>query len=79
MDYNSFMKKHKLKDGDLISINTDNETYEGYLIPNKNFSVLALKLKSGYNIGVKIKNIKKVLKKHGSKKSWEIKIGKTLF
>ncbi len=43
--------------GDVLSVTTGGRTYEGTLMPHHDFSdpdVLVLKLKSGYNVGIKV-------------------------
>ncbi len=44
--------------GDRLAIITSTDSYEGAFLPSENPSVLTLKLDNGYNVGVKIANIK---------------------
>lgn len=60
MNYSQFLKKHKLKEGALIQVIGDKESYEGYIIPSKDPALLVLKLKTGYNVGIDLKKIKGV-------------------
>ncbi|MFH1239606.1 MAG: Glu-tRNA(Gln) amidotransferase subunit GatD [Candidatus Diapherotrites archaeon] len=67
MSNEKFMKKHALKTGDIIEIKTKNQIHEGTVIPSKESDFITLKLKSGYNISVKMSDISNV-KKTGSQK-----------
>jgi glutamyl-tRNA(Gln) amidotransferase subunit D len=52
-----FLKKAGAEIGDVIRITKDGETYEGILIPRSEFGDekhIILKLRSGYNVGVRI-------------------------
>ena len=51
------LKKAEAEIGDIISIKKDRETYEGVLIPRSEYGDdkhIVIKLKSGYNTGIKI-------------------------
>src|SRR5260370_32332369 len=57
-----FLEKHNLQVGNIVSIETD-YTYSGILMPRYEYNDdkhIVLKLKSGYNIGLKIDKIKKI-------------------
>ena len=60
-------KEIKTKEGDIVKIKTDNESFEGTVIPSFDSEIMLLKLKSGYNVGIKRTSIKSI-KKEGSKK-----------
>jgi glutamyl-tRNA(Gln) amidotransferase subunit D len=54
-----FLKKAGAEIGDVIRITKDDETYEGILIPRSEFGDekhIIIKLKSGYNVGVRIES-----------------------
>jgi glutamyl-tRNA(Gln) amidotransferase subunit D len=58
-------KKSNVKLGDSVMIETNNATHVGILIPRHEYADanhLVLKLKSGYNIGIKIGKIKSIKK-----------------
>lgn len=58
-------KKSNVKLGDSVMIETNNATHVGILIPRYEYADanhLVLKLKSGYNIGIKIAKIKSIKK-----------------
>jgi glutamyl-tRNA(Gln) amidotransferase subunit D len=58
-------KKSNVKLGDSVMIETNNATHVGILIPRHEYADanhLVLKLKSGYNIGIKIEKIKSIKK-----------------
>lgn len=68
----NILRKSGAEEGDHIVIETDNRVFEGILMPHHEFSdpnVVVIKLRSGYNIGVrvsedtKITTIRKVEKK----------------
>lgn len=67
MSNEKFMKKQSLKPGDVVEIKTKNQIHEGIIIPSKENNFITLKLKSGYNISVKISDISNI-KKTGSQK-----------
>ena len=70
MDAKAFMKKHKLSEGQLVKIYNEGRAFEGNIIPSagKGKNILALKLKSGYNVGIKISPSTKAEKLEGVKK-----------
>lgn len=45
--------------GDTLRVETTKDVYEGTFLPSEDATLITLKLESGYNVGVKIKNIKK--------------------
>ena len=58
----TFLKESKVKVGDSVKI-TEDLTYTGIIMPryeNTDDNHIAIKLKSGYNIGIEIKKIKKI-------------------
>lgn len=54
MDCKTFLKKNKLKEGNLIIAEKAEQSFEGTIVPTTNPKTLTLKLKSGYNAGIKI-------------------------
>jgi glutamyl-tRNA(Gln) amidotransferase subunit D len=56
------MKEKEAKAGDIVRIKTSSEEYEGTLIESYNPDVILVKIKSGYNVGINKKDIKKVEK-----------------
>ena len=76
------MKKTNLNIGCLVKVSTTSQEFLGVLIPSPNKEILALKLESGYNIGIERKNIKKIdlVEKHKKKtmKKEKIAINKKL-
>ena len=51
--------------GDLITIETENTTYTGTIMPSLNDKIIVIKMKSGYNAGIdksKIKSLKLINK-----------------
>ncbi len=65
--------------GDIVKVYTDEETYEGILMPRPEIfekGFVIVKLDNGYNIGVDEKRIKKieVIKKYEKKKEEKIKL-----
>lgn len=58
----------EFKAGDLVSIKTDKDEFEGTIIPSFDSSIILLKLSSGYNLGVEKSEIISI-KKEGSKKA----------
>jgi len=65
----SFLKKHKLKEGDIAEILAEKaEKVRGTVIPSKNKKVLALKLDNGYNVGIAVEKLKAVKKVSAGKK-----------
>ena len=70
-----FLKVNKISIGDSVKILAD-ITYSGIVMPRYEHSDdkhIVLKLKSGYNIGLEIKNIEKVEKKLSIEKNIETK------
>ncbi|MCD6434087.1 MAG: Glu-tRNA(Gln) amidotransferase subunit GatD [Candidatus Diapherotrites archaeon] len=61
MKINSFLKKHKLQEGDIVELWKDSEKFKGTILPSEG-QILNLKLSNGYNAGFKISNIKKIKK-----------------
>jgi len=68
MQFKAFMKKHKLKEGDLVEISHKGPKSKGYIIPSLNTSLLKLKLNTGYNQSIALKDINGVKKFPASKK-----------
>jgi len=69
MDAASLLKKNKIAEGQLIKVTEGTKVFEGNVLPaGKNSSILRLKLKSGYNIGVKVSAKTKIEKMEGLKK-----------
>ena len=59
--------------GDLITIETENTTYTGTIMPSLNDKIIVIKMKSGYNAGIdknKIKSLKLINK--GEKPNYKI-------
>ncbi|MBL7147978.1 MAG: Glu-tRNA(Gln) amidotransferase subunit GatD [Nanoarchaeota archaeon] len=71
----------KVKEGDTVEVVSD-KNFKGILMPSKDKNIINLKLSSGYNIGIKSSNIKKInlIKKQIQKKkiNKEIKQNKNL-
>jgi glutamyl-tRNA(Gln) amidotransferase subunit D len=62
----SILKKSGASVGDIVDVTTDWGSIAGTLVPRYQFdddSHLVIKLKSGYNVGISVKNAKKVTKK----------------
>lgn len=62
MDSASFLKKHGLKEGDLVKVSSKEEEFNGTIIPSKEPETITLKLFSGYNAGFNVKNISSIAK-----------------
>jgi glutamyl-tRNA(Gln) amidotransferase subunit D len=62
-----FLKKHRLKEGDVVEFRAEEQLLRGTIVPPKSDSILALKLENGYNTGIELGKIKGV-KKLGSGK-----------
>jgi len=63
MKTGEFLQKHKLSEGDLVSLITkDQAIMEGLIVPSANPEVLTLKLKNGYNAGISLENISQARK-----------------
>lgn len=45
--------------GDKVRVETTSDAYEGTFLPSEDESIITIKLDSGYNVGVKINNIKR--------------------
>jgi len=59
------LRKAKVEVGDIIRLTKDHETYEGTLIPRSEYGDdkhIVIKLKTGYNIGIKITSTTKIEK-----------------
>ncbi len=73
-----FLKKKGIQIGDRVSINKNNRSYEGILMPRPELgdpNCLIIKLDSGYNIGIEFdSNVE--MKKNDEKKSVPKEIGK---
>jgi glutamyl-tRNA(Gln) amidotransferase subunit D len=57
------MKSKEAQAGDIVRIKTDSEEYEGTIIESYDPNIILIKLKSGYNLGIKKKDVKKIEKK----------------
>jgi len=57
-----FLKKHGLGEGDIIELSLAGQKLQGTIIPSPEQSILALKLKNGYNIGAEIEKIREIKK-----------------
>ncbi len=70
MGAEKFMKKHSLAQGQLVKIIGGRREFTGNIIPgsSKNDEIIRLKLKSGYNIGIRLLPKMKVEKLEGEKK-----------
>lgn len=68
MDLKSFLKKHSLKEGSLVEVKKGTSLLKGTIVPSSDSGILVLKLGSGYNVGVKLDEIKEV-KKQGQGKA----------
>ena len=69
MDASSFLKKNKIEQGQLVKVTEGTKVFEGNVIPaGKNKGILRIKLRSGYNIGVKVSAKTKIEKMEGLKK-----------
>ena len=55
-----------LKKGDSVEVKTSTQTLHGIYMPSTNKSIFSLKLKSGYNIGIKTTKIKSIKKQKAS-------------
>jgi glutamyl-tRNA(Gln) amidotransferase subunit D len=62
MDLDSFLKKNKLALGDRVEAKKGSETLSGTIVPSNRKEILALKLDSGYNAGIKIGDIREIKK-----------------
>ncbi len=62
MDLNSFLKKNKLEEGDIVVISKGNTKFAGTIVPSRDKNTLSLKLDSGYNAGVIVSSSLKVKK-----------------
>jgi len=63
-----FLKKHNLEEGQLVKVKSKGREFIGNIIPNSNENTLALKLGSGYNVGITIDEKISIEKLEGSKK-----------
>ncbi|MBU2100498.1 Glu-tRNA(Gln) amidotransferase subunit GatD [Candidatus Micrarchaeota archaeon] len=71
MDKKELKEKFSVKEMDEIKVFTENEEFTGVLLPSSNENSLALKMKSGYNIGIKTENVRKIEKTGEQKKETE--------
>lgn len=62
MDFASFLKKHGLKEGDIVELEKGGTSLKGTIVPSKDPGMLVLKLDSGYNAGLKLSEIRQVKK-----------------
>ena len=75
MNLTQFLKKQGLSQGDFVKVDSSKGKLEGFIIPSTDSNILALKLNSGYNTGILIKNIKAIEKTGESR---EVSKGKKL-
>ncbi|MFH1587455.1 MAG: asparaginase domain-containing protein, partial [Candidatus Diapherotrites archaeon] len=68
MGLSQFLKKHSLREGDLVEISEEGQKLTGNILPSKDKEILVLKLNTGYNTGVNLSKIKSVKKLPGGKK-----------
>ncbi len=68
MDLGSFLKKQGLKEGNLVEVQKGQCLLKGTIVPSKDSEMLVLKLDSGYNVGLKVSEVKEI-KKVGEGKS----------
>ncbi len=73
MDSKTFLKKHGITEGQSVKVTGNGEEFYGNVIPSSSADkeVLRLKLKSGYNVGIKISAETKIEKLEGTKKVWK--------
>jgi glutamyl-tRNA(Gln) amidotransferase subunit D len=62
MTVEEFLKKHGLKEGSLIEAKKGKQVFRGTILPASNKNILALKLETGYNAGLKLPEVKEVKK-----------------
>jgi len=63
MKLSEFLQKHRLSEGDLVSVFTKSQSVlEGTIVPSNDERFLVLKLKNGYNAGVRIEEISSIKK-----------------
>ena len=62
MALKDFLKRHRLKESDFVEAFSSGEKFSGTIIPSSERSMLFLKLKSGYNIGLELKKISSIKK-----------------
>jgi len=64
MDLNGLLGEKGIKTGDLVRVRAKNQIVEGYVMPSTEAEkgMLVLKLKSGYNLGLKQENIEGIEK-----------------
>lgn len=70
LDAGPFLKKNKLVEGSFVKITRDREEFIGIILPTETGKeeILRLKLKSGYNVGLRIDNTLTVEKLEGNAK-----------
>ena len=66
------LKKHKVEEGDIVSVKENGAIYEGTVLPSTDPNFLALKLDNGYNVGLKVASIKEMKKLKEGKKTCAI-------
>lgn len=62
MNCREFLKKNRLEEGNIVKAEKAGQSFEGTIVPSTNEKILALKLKSGYNAGMKIDSDLKIKK-----------------
>src|SRR6185503_8883825 len=61
MTVQAFLKKNKLQEGNQVEIKQGNLTLTGNILPSHN-DILDIKLKTGYDTGIKISSISSIQK-----------------
>ncbi len=62
MDLEGFLRKNKLREGNIAEVKRGNTTLRGTIVPSKDPAILVLKLDSGYNAGIKLGEISEIKK-----------------
>lgn len=62
MERKDLLKKFALKEGDFVKVSSPKQNFSGTIIPSTDETVLALKLDSGYNVGISAKEVKEIKK-----------------
>lgn len=62
MNLESFLRKNKLREGNIAEVKRGKTTLRGTIVPSKDHAILVLKLGSGYNVGIKFGEISEIKK-----------------
>ena len=63
MNLSEFLQKNRLSEGDLVSVLTKKQAVlDGTIVPSNDAEVLVLKLKNGYNAGVRVEEVSGIKK-----------------